>query len=64
MNEDKRKEYKKSWYLLHRESILLKRKQWRAKNKELISAYNKEYYIKNIKPKKTKPKKVDLKINF
>jgi hypothetical protein len=64
MNEDKRKDYKKRWYLMHRESILLKRKQWREQNKELVSAYNKEYYQEKIKPKKTKPKKEKTKKDF
>lgn len=47
ISEDKKKEYKRRYYIKNKESILLKNKEYREENREKLSEYSKEYREEN-----------------
>src|ERR1019366_4361238 len=46
-NKDDIVEYKKEYYIEHKEELSLINKEWRETNKEIISEKQKEYYIEH-----------------
>jgi len=54
--ESKRLEYNKEYYLTNKESLILKKKEYRQKNKEKILEYNRNYRLKNKESLQNKEK--------
>ena len=54
--ESKRLEYNKEYYLTNKESLILKKKEYRQKNKEKILEYNRSYRLKNKESLQNKEK--------